>query len=215
MRVLLFPAPGAFRASIETLLYESGVDDVEILEDGTMRVADGVVLEVREAAVLSYPLAYAVVVRLGSLVASIVLAHDLAEAKAAIEDLDDERLAASVVELEGMPLPSPVIRHPRWRVAADSRQTVSEGDLDRGYAGAMTGRLAELGALIARVDALKPAAGGLSLEICPRCEDHQLHLDPTLDPRDHAGQRICIACARLMEFRRTSDDGRSDRGLGL
>jgi hypothetical protein len=35
----------------------------------------------------------------------------------------------------------------------------------------------------------------LSDELCPRCQDHQLHRDPAFDPVGRAdGQRICLPC---------------------
>ena len=67
-------------------------------------------------------------------------------------------------------------------------------------------RLTLIAGIMAQSEDLSSLPGEWSARICPRCQDHPLHVDASLDGVAPSGERICVACARLARIPRAYDD---------
>lgn len=181
----------AARIELGRILSAWGLVEVELSSSRPPRLTlpDGRAALVFTGARAALGARFAVVVRSGALPVAAYLMLDLASAAQLHDQLTIDGFKAGIAQIEVIPDNTP-----------DDAPTVVRPGLMVPF-----GVPVSLAELCRKLGAAPPISHVFGMELCPRCQDHTLELDPELDARDSGGQRICLACARLPTLRRRPD----------
>jgi hypothetical protein len=199
---------------IETLVRSWGQHSIARHPDGAMSLPDGRRLNLVEGEIDSSPIAYAVLIRDGDGLTGARLFSSIGPAASFGARTAQQGLTAEVTRLLPMPAADPARLRPRWKLVTENSPAATVGlpaFLRPGPSKAtIEARLISIAALMAAAGSSKEPASELSDEICPRCRDHPLRVDSSLDVVSPDGERICPACVRLKVLR----DGGIGRASG-